>query len=389
VLNLLGVYLGAESQFLPSAPDNIQGFWEYIPFIDVNEAILKRLGGTWIDPPAFPPGWFDATELADLRTQARRVIAEGFTGQPLWGWKDPRTCLTLPFWVPLLPPMHYVICLRGMADVAQSLHRRDGLSTEKSAHLWLRYVASTFAHTAGRPRLLLFYEDLMADWQGQVRRLAAFVGVPQGEDDTLVRRAIQAAVDQELHHHRTPLSDAVDDPALPFAAKAASLVLRVGTRLVDGEELDLEAALDVFVRGAMMADAQQLDLIESRNALEAELSTARGELAERETELAGARAEVAAVRAEVLAVRGELVGREAELTVAREGLAAKEVEISKLSSGLAWGIISAYRRGVEVALPSGSRIRRAYTATMLIPKAVLRGLRSLITHAAWHGRRVD
>jgi len=353
VLDLLGVYLGPESQLFPPTPENPRGYWEHIPFYRVNEGILKRLGGTWDEPPGFPPGWFTAAELADLRTQARRAITEGFAGHALWGWKDPRTCLTLPFWQALLPPMHYVVCLRSMTDVARSLERRDGFSSEKSARLWLLHVASAFAHTAGRPRLPLFYEDLMAGWQEQARRLASFLGVPERADDPAVQRAVGAAVDQELHHHRTSLPDAADDPALPFPAKAASLVLRAGIRPAAGgadQDPGLQAALDVFVRVAVAADEHERCLVESRNNLETELGVVRARLTEREAELG--------------AIRGRLAGLEAEMAT--------------LTSGMAWGIISAYRRGVETALPPGSRRRRTYGATMRGVRAVFRGLWSLV-----------
>ena len=123
LMNLLGVYLGAEERLLDSQPDNPKGFWEYQPIFELNEEILGRLGGTWHEPPPMPPGWETAAELADLRQRARDLVARTFASGD-WGWKDPRTCLTLPFWKAILPPVHYVICMRSPAEVAASLEER-------------------------------------------------------------------------------------------------------------------------------------------------------------------------------------------------------------------------------------------------------------------------
>ena len=131
LMNLLGVDLGAEEQLLSSQPDNPKGYWEYQPILDINEEILGRLGGNWHEPPPSRPGWETAAEFADLRQRARDLVARTFASAD-WGWKDPRTCLTLPFWKRILPPVHYVICMRSPAEVAASLEQREGLPREKS-----------------------------------------------------------------------------------------------------------------------------------------------------------------------------------------------------------------------------------------------------------------
>ena len=57
LLNLLGVYLGAEEHLLGPEPDNPKGFWEFKPIFDLNNEILGRLGGNWHEPPPLRPGW--------------------------------------------------------------------------------------------------------------------------------------------------------------------------------------------------------------------------------------------------------------------------------------------------------------------------------------------
>ena len=78
--------------------------------------------------------------IDDVRQRAQALIQDQFAEAQMWGWKDPRTCLTLPFWQQLLPNMRYIICLRNPVDVARSLEQRDSLSAEESSNLWLAYV---------------------------------------------------------------------------------------------------------------------------------------------------------------------------------------------------------------------------------------------------------
>jgi len=207
ILNLLGVYLGPEERLLAAAADNPKGFWEHSGLVEINEAVLATFGGRFDKPPAFPEDWPGAPELAGLRAQARAVVARDFGGADLWGWKDPRNCLTAPFWQRLLPPMRYVHCLRSPAEAAPSLraqsrHYGTEFSQEKCVWLWLAYARSAFAHTLGRPHRLVCYEDLMADWPRELRGLAQFLGRLDRAERAEVRSAVGDFVDDGLRHHR-------------------------------------------------------------------------------------------------------------------------------------------------------------------------------------------
>lgn len=121
LLGRAGLYLGEESDLLPPAEGNPDGYFENSKFVDLNEELLARLGGTYFRPPAFAPGWADAAASA-LGDRAQAVL-RGFDGREPWGWKDPRNSLTLPFWTSLMSDVRTVICLRHPWDVAESLYR--------------------------------------------------------------------------------------------------------------------------------------------------------------------------------------------------------------------------------------------------------------------------
>ena len=226
IVSLLGVYLGSEDNLMRPAPDNPRGYWENQQLTDINDEIITRLGGSWHELPAFSANWESAPGLADIRQKARVFLQKEFASASFWGWKDPRTCLTLPFWQNLVPRLRFIICLRNPVDVARSLEHRNGFSFEKSDYLWLSYVKSALEHTAGQPRLFLFYEDVMAAWPYELERLKNFLEQSHFAEQPEIQRAIEESIDTELHHHRTSTAESVDDPSVSFYAKALYMLLR-------------------------------------------------------------------------------------------------------------------------------------------------------------------
>ncbi len=185
-LNIVGAYLGPESQLVRPARDNPTGFWEFEPIVKINDGILARLGGRSMDPPKFASDWHRGSEFDDLRERAVDILDAHFGGATFWAFKDPRACLTLGFWEELLPPMRYVVCFRNPDGVAASLHRRNRIAEARSIYLWLLYNRSALLNTRGKVRCGLAYEDLVKSPEVAVRRLIDFLGV-EGADDAAMQ----------------------------------------------------------------------------------------------------------------------------------------------------------------------------------------------------------
>lgn len=257
-LNLLGVDLGVEQHMHKPRADNPSGFWENGNVVALNDELLRRHGGTWDEPPVLPPYWQFAPELEDCRRRARELIRTEFGLSPLWGWKDPRTCLTLPFWMQFLDPMSYIICLRNPVDVGRSLQMRDGFAPEKSLNLWLLYIEAALVHTAGQRRLFLFYEDFMADRSEELRRLAAFLGPAALAKHGEANRSLDDFVKSDLQHHQSSLLDIVNDSDLAFPVQALQVVLRLytnlarpaGARAGEGDEMLQRVIEQLSIRAA-------------------------------------------------------------------------------------------------------------------------------------------
>jgi hypothetical protein len=251
ILNLLGVHLGPEERLMRPGPSNPKGFWEYKPIVKLNDQILSKRGGNWEKPPDFAEGWENASEFDNLKQRARALIQRDFADTQVWGWKDPRNCLTLPFWQQVLPSMRYVICFRSPVDVARSLERRNGFSPEKGFYLWLTYVKLALKHTEGHPRIFVFYEDILDNWQQEFQRLSEFVGTPERVEQADVQKAVQDFIDEKLRHHRTSIIDTVTQSGPEFQNRMVAIaqqlyVNRKQSVLVQQNDIDqmLREAID-------------------------------------------------------------------------------------------------------------------------------------------------
>jgi len=202
MLNLLGVELGPSESMLGIAADNPKGHWEHHEITLLNEEILAAFGGSWHEPPALPEAWTSDPRLADVRDRAEQLLMRDFGTSSMWGWKDPRTCVTLPFWQNVVGEMRYVLCIRNPLAVMASLLERNGMDVEIVDPLWLRHVQSSLDHTSGLPRLLVFYEDVLSDGARELGRMAAFIGRPERAEDPQVRDDVAHFLEQKLWHHR-------------------------------------------------------------------------------------------------------------------------------------------------------------------------------------------
>ena len=122
---------------LGSNESNPYGHWEDIDFVHFNDKLLAAAGGSWDKPPS-------ELSILDLRGAYDKEIQNLIKAKeknPFWGWKDPRTTLTINLYLPYLTNPHFIACYRKPIEVARSLQRRDGTKIEdgiKLAHTYNR-----------------------------------------------------------------------------------------------------------------------------------------------------------------------------------------------------------------------------------------------------------
>jgi hypothetical protein len=203
VVNLLGVPLGDALDLMPAGAANPGGYWESASLAAINDRLLDTLGGCWLAPPAVADGEWQNPDLKRLRRTAQARFRRVHRTES-WVWKDPRNCLTLPFWRPILGDRNVALLVfRDPREVALSLSARDGCSTPYGLALWERYVRSSLANAEGMPSFVLGYDELLADADGVVARLDEFLrwaGLERSGDPQLA--AIRAFIDPTLHRAR-------------------------------------------------------------------------------------------------------------------------------------------------------------------------------------------
>lgn len=211
MLNLLGLELGPTEKLMGPAFDNPEGFWENLEFVHINELLLGSFGGTWSAPPAWPEGWISDPRLDEIR-RAAAALPEKMNLQEPWGWKDPRTTVTLDFWRSLWPDLRVVLCVRNPLDVACSLTRRDGLSLWTGLRLWLDYHERLFRSLPLIDCVVCHYEAILEAPASHLRRIMAFCGLPSVDDETWARAC--AGRKPELRHYRIDRST-LEEAGLP------------------------------------------------------------------------------------------------------------------------------------------------------------------------------
>ncbi len=216
LLAALGLGLPPEGDRLSGQPDNPEHH-ESRTLVDLNEGLLRRLGGRWGAPPPPEVLAHQVDTLADRVPAAARTLAQVFgTGPAVW--KDPRLCLLLPFWrAVLVDPPPVLLVLRPPLAVARSLTRRDGYPLSLGLGLWLAYHRQALAGLGGLDVAVVHYEAALADPRGTAATLAGWLG-SRGVDP-----ADPAAAAGQLRsdlRHQAP-----DGDELPDEVAAAARIL--------------------------------------------------------------------------------------------------------------------------------------------------------------------
>jgi len=206
-VNLLGVFLGEEKDIMSPLEDNPLGFWERDDVVDLHERILSHFKRPWDTPLSLPDGWHLSEEAGPFRNELLTLVKNNFSGKKLWGWKDPRTCLTLELWKDVLRELDIELaCLfavRNPLDVARSLEKRDGFSRDKAFGIWFNYNVAALKATSGLPRVFISYDRFLEDWETELKRCAAGLGVPWPGDDTPLKEEMKTFIRPGLRHSKS------------------------------------------------------------------------------------------------------------------------------------------------------------------------------------------
>ena len=245
ILNLMGCYFGSEDVSAGVAEDNPKGFWERIDVIDINDRILKSAGGAWWDVANLDLGSVKAEDERAFDKHIRNIVLKLDANRP-WFIKDPRLCVTLPFWTRALERPLFIWVQRSPVAIARSLNKRDGLPIEYGLALWEFYVRSVFDTVKLGDMIVVQYEDLLRGPYAESERVYAELcrkGVTVGLRSP-EREEIEAFVSPDLCH----FENTIDRSLLSEEQLSLFDRLQAG-RQPEGSESERRQCLEVLKDG--------------------------------------------------------------------------------------------------------------------------------------------
>jgi hypothetical protein len=200
VLNRMGSWLGSEA--------SVTRRFEHAAVQDTNELVLRAFDGRWHTPPDLPDGWSADPRLRELDAPARAALAD-LEGHPLFSWKDPRTCFTLPWWERHLAAAPVVVYVyRHPAEVAASLATRNDFGPAHALMMWETYNTAALRSAAGHRVIALPYSQLVdapAETAATLHEALAAWGLPLTAD---AQSAVEEVTADRRHHRAPPDLDA-------------------------------------------------------------------------------------------------------------------------------------------------------------------------------------
>ena len=173
ILSNLAIPMG-EGAIMNPAPENPEGFFERIDVMQLNDSVLKKLGGSWQAPPNLGPESLFSIDQ-NLLSHYRSSI-DLFSGSfNSWFVKDPRISLILPIWDRLaLTNLSLIFSVRNPQSVAQSLHLRNGLSHRRAIALWWAYNQQLLSNVDSRDTLFIDYDSAKKSKKVTTEKIASF-----------------------------------------------------------------------------------------------------------------------------------------------------------------------------------------------------------------------
>lgn len=178
VLNILGVNMGKNL----IGPDwsNPLGHFENIEFVRLNDEILKEAGGSWDNPPKREE---ILTQKGKFSLQIKNLIEK--EKSEIWGWKDPRTSLTIELYLPYLENPYFIVCYRDSEKIAHSLEKRNKMKIEKGMKLSEVYnsrIKNFFQSNLNFKKLELSYEKVIEYPERHLKRIISFLEISPSKE---------------------------------------------------------------------------------------------------------------------------------------------------------------------------------------------------------------
>jgi hypothetical protein len=263
LINAFGVYAGQPDELPPPDMFNPTGFWEHNEAVRIDQDILAELGGSWCDVAGVDVSLLSDPARAGFLKRIRKVAGSLQQHAPFL-LKDPRMSILFGIWREGLTNPICIIVWRDPLAVARSVAHRDGRPFVLSLALWEHYNRTLLRESAGLHRLLVSYDELLADPTAVVDRLheelasAGVNGLLAVPGEERIRQLVNADFNRSgagsdadrllLNGEQTALLDSfrngavLDGPVSPASTATLSLLAAFGA--LETKVKTLERSID-------------------------------------------------------------------------------------------------------------------------------------------------
>lgn len=185
ILSSLG--MGVSKNLIGPHYENQNGFFEDVEIVQINKKILRKLGASPLLP--LPDGWINNPSIIPLLEEIKSHIVSSIEDtKGIWGIKDPRLSLLLPFWLIAIKSLwivpRFVLSLRDASVVVRSLVKQANMTFEQAELVWLLRVSESLINT-GFDCHIVHYEDWFLKPTDTAKSLMLHLGLCSNLDDDI------------------------------------------------------------------------------------------------------------------------------------------------------------------------------------------------------------
>lgn len=153
LINMMGAYFGPPDIETRANSENPKGFWERRDVRALNDEILHSVYCDWDYVSNF-----SIKKVADRFSERVGEIVKELNSHKSWVVKEPRLCLLLPLWLPLLASPVLVIPYRNPLEIASSLYVRNKIPVPAGIALWELYSIEILKLARSLPHIFVDFE---------------------------------------------------------------------------------------------------------------------------------------------------------------------------------------------------------------------------------------
>lgn len=212
LINMMGAYFSPSHIALKASHENPKGFWERRDVIAVNKELMALECCDWNHLPHW--NFTKKSNPPASLIEKMQLILQDLDKNNHWFIKEPRMCLTLSYWLPLLNNPIALIVYRDPHEIAVSLKTRNQMSYDYSIALWEYYAVSLLNQSQHLPRIFVSHAALLSRPMDTCEYLFNELSLKGAKHLTMPHRdAVEEFIDPKLYRSKPinsemqPLSD--------------------------------------------------------------------------------------------------------------------------------------------------------------------------------------